>query len=212
MQFREFLSFLVSMLAIINPPGSLAVFLGMTANRTEQERKHIALVVTLTIFIVLILITWAGVPLLALFGISLPAFQITGGIIILLRALNMLHSNETPTSRTAREVEPGVQQKDAIAVVPLAIPIMAGPGAMTNTIIFSHEFPQYLQKIYISLGIVLIALMMGLVLFFSTRIGKMIGETGIKTVTRIMGLILAAIAMSMITNGLNAVFPAWSKI
>src|SRR5262245_42569952 len=127
MSLREFLSFLISMLAITNPPGSLAVFLGMTATRTEEERRQISLVSTLTVFIVLILITWAGVPLLAMFGISLPAFQITGGLIILLRALTMLHSDETPTSRTAREVEPETK-KDSIGVVPLGIPIIAGPG------------------------------------------------------------------------------------
>lgn len=211
MHLREFLSFLISMLAITNPPGSLAVFLGMTGNRTEEERQQITLITTVTVFVVLLLITWMGTPLLALFGISLPAFQITGGLIILLRALTMLHSEETPTSRTAREVGQEIKQ-DSIAVVPLAIPIIAGPGAMTNTIIFTHEYPTITYKIYISLGILLISIIMGVVLFFSTRINRMIGETGLKTITRIMGLILAAIAMSMITNGLNAVFPAWSRM
>ncbi len=211
MDSRQFLGFIISMLAITNPPGSLAVFLGMTAEKSEDERRHIALITTVTIFLVLVIITWAGTPLLHLFGISLPAFEITGGIIILLRALTMLHSQDTPTSRTAQEVVQEVN-KESIAVVPLAIPIIAGPGAMTNTIIFSHVFPGYLQKIYICLGILFISLIMGAVLFFSTRISKIIGETGIKTVTRLMGLILAAIAMSMITAGLKDVFPAWGII
>lgn len=206
MHSKQFLSFLVSMLAITNPLGSLAVFLGMSAQKTEEERKQTALVTTLTIFIVLFLIVWLGIPLLTFFGISLPAFQITGGLIILLRALTMLHSEDTPTSRTAKEVVQDAS-KESIGVVPLAIPIIAGPGAMTNTIIFSRQFPQFINKVYISLGVLLIALIMGTILYFATPISKMIGETGIKTVTRIMGLILAAIAVSMITAGLQDIFP-----
>ncbi len=209
MQWTQFISFIISMLAITNPAGSLAVFLSMTHNKTEQERHHVALTATLTIFIVLVLITWTGIPILQIFGISLPAFEITGGLIILLRGLEMLHSKETPTSKTAGELE---QQnvRESIAVVPLGIPIIAGPGAMTNTIIFSREFPGFIHKIYICLGILFISLVIGFMLYFSTRIGNMVGETGIKIVTRIMGLLLAAIAMSLMVRGLQQIFPGWT--
>ncbi len=209
MHWSQFLSFLISMLAITNPPGSLAVFLGMTATKTEVERRHIALVATLTIFTVLFVITWTGIPILEVFGISLPAFQITGGLIILLRGLQMLHDKQTPTSQTAQELHQ-TPVKDSIAIVPLGIPIIAGPGAMTNIIIFSNEFPDIINKIYISLGVLLIAFILGVVLIFSTRIGKIIGVTGINIITRIMGLVLASIAMSMITRGLKDIFPGWT--
>lgn len=209
MHWNQFLSFIISMLAITNPPGSLAVFLAMTHNKSEAQRKQVALVVMLTIFIVLLLITWTGIPILTLFGISLPAFEITGGLIILLRGLAMLHSKDTPTTQTARELEED-NLKESIAVVPLGIPIIAGPGAMTNTIIFSQEFTGILNKVYVSFGVLLISLIVGGVLFFATPISKIIGETGIKTVTRLMGLILAAIAMSMMTSGLKHIFPGWA--
>lgn len=198
------------MLAITNPPGSLAVFLGMTATKTESERRHIALIATLTIFIVLLVITWTGIPLLEVFGISLPAFQITGGLIILLRGLQMLHDKETPTSQTAQELRQKNNHKESIAIVPLGIPIIAGPGAITNIIIFSNVFPGVIHKTYISLGVVLISAIFGFVMFYATRIGKMIGVNGINIVTRIMGLVLAAIAMSMITSGLKDIFPGWA--
>lgn len=209
MQWSQFISFIISMLAITNPAGSVAVFLGMTQNKIEQEKRRIALVTTLTIFIVLVLITWTGIPILEIFGISLPAFEITGGLIILLRGLEMLHSKETPTSKTAEELE---QQnvRESIAVVPLGIPIIAGPGAMTNTVIFTREFPEFIHKIYICAGILFVSLVIGVMLFFSTRIGKIVGESGIKIMTRIMGLLLSAIAMSLMIKGLQEIFPGWT--
>lgn len=209
MNWNQFSGFLVSMLAITNPAGSLAVFLGMTADKTEAERKKIAMVTTLAIFVILALITWTGIPILNIFGISLPAFEVTGGLVILLRGLAMLHAKETPTSQTAEDLE-GKVQRDSIAVVPLAIPIIAGPGAMTNTIIFSQNFPGTINKLIICFGVLIIALIMGAVLFFASRIGKFIGETGINITTRIMGLMLAAIAMSMMMAGLTEMFPGWS--
>ncbi len=209
MNWSQFLSFLVSMLAITNPLGSLAVFLSMTPHKSEHERRKIALDTTLTIFLVLIIITWTGIPILNLFGISLPAFEITGGLIILLHGLAMLRSKETPTSQTAGELQENISN-ESIAIVPLGIPIIAGPGAMTNTIIFSQEFSSTTQRIYICAGILLVSLTLGFLLFFASRLGKMIGENGIKIVTRIMGLLLSAIAMSMITTGLKNIFPGWT--
>lgn len=207
MHWNHYISFLISMIAITNPAGSLAVFLSMTHHKSELERRKIAMIVTLTIFVVLFIITWTGIPILNVFGISLPAFEMTGGLIILLRALSMLHSKETPTSKTAEELEN--QARESIAVVPLGIPIIAGPGAMTNTIIFSQNFSSFIDKVYISFGVFLVSLIIGVGLFFSTHIGKIIGETSIKIMTRIMGLLLASIAMSMITNGLKQIFPGW---
>lgn len=209
MHWTQFIAFLISMLAITNPLGSLAVFIGMTARKSEREKRQIASITTLTILCVLLLVTWTGIPILHVFGISLPAFEITGGLIILLRGLAMLHSKETPTSQTADELEDGNPRRgrDSIGVVPLGIPIIAGPGAMTNAIIFSQEFPEFTHRIYISLGILLVSLTLGLVLFFSGVINKLIGETGIKVMTRIMGLLLAAIAMSLIIEGLESAFP-----
>jgi multiple antibiotic resistance protein len=209
MRTTQFISFLVSMLAITNPPGTLAVFLSMTHKKTKQERQRIALVATLTVLIVLIVITFTGIPILQIFGISLPAFEITGGLIILLRGLEMLHSKENPTSKTAEELE-DQRTRESIAVVPLGIPIIAGPGAMTNTIIFSREFPGFIHKIYICLGVLFISFVIGFMMYYSTYIGKMVGETGIKVVTRIMGLLLSAIAMSLVVKGLQEIFPGWT--
>lgn len=210
MSWGESLNFIISMLAITNPAGSLAVFLGMTAGKKDHARKQIALVATLTIFIVLILMTWLGIPILRVFGISLPAFQITGGLIILLHGLSMLRSKENPTSETAEALDTHTTKKDSIAVVPLAIPIIAGPGSMTNVIISSRHFPGFWEKMQLCGNILIVTLIIGIVLFFASHLGRIMGDTGIKITTRIMGLLLAAIAMSMITNGLTELFPGWS--
>lgn len=206
MLLSDFVGFLVAMLAITNPASTLGVFLGMTDDKSIADRKRIALIATLTIFIVLLVIAWTGTPILEMFGISLAAFEITGGVIIFLRGLEMLTAKETPTKKTATELEEDARH--SIAIVPLAIPIVAGPGAMTNVIVFSNRFPGFVSTLYISMGVLLIALVLGIVMYFSTYIGKLIGKTGIKVMTRIMGLILAAMAMSMITSGLLLVFPS----
>ncbi len=197
------------MLAITNPASSLAVFLGMTPDKTLQEQRQIAITATITIVAVLILITWTGIPILESFGISLPAFEITGGIIILLRSLSMIHSKETPTSQTAAELQTG-PERESIAIVPLAIPIIAGPGAMTTSIIYTQHFPGILNRIYISVGILIVSVVMGIVLFYANHISKFLGVTAIKIITRIMGLILAAIATSMITTGMKEIFPGFT--
>lgn len=212
MYWTQFLGFIVSMLAITNPLGSLAVFLGMTTHKTEHERKQTAWVTTITVFSLLILITWVGIPILNVFGISLPAFEITGGIIILIRGLSMLHSKEAPTVQSAEQLldDPKFKKvSDSIGVVPLGIPIIAGPGAMTNAIIYSNQFPKFFERLYISLGIFFVSAVIGAVLFYSYPIARFFGETGIKVMTRIMGLLLASMAMSMIIHGLKTVFPAW---
>jgi multiple antibiotic resistance protein len=206
MKWSLFLNFVVSMIAITNPAGSLAVFLGMTSDKSVAEQKQIAAVATLTIIIVLVVITWVGIPVLKMFGISLPAFEITGGLILLIRGLTMLNAKETPTSQTAAEIQKG-SVRESIGVVPLAIPIIAGPGAMTTVIIYAQHFQSFFYKIFISVGVVLVALIVGVTLYFAASFSKMLGPTGIKIVTRIMGLILAAIAMSMMTTGIKEVFP-----
>lgn len=210
MLLNDFMGFLFAMLAITNPASTLGVFLGMTNDKSMMDRKKIALIATLTIFIVLIVVAWTGIPLLEMFGISLPAFEITGGLIILLRGLEMLNAKETPTTKTASALEE--QTRNSIAIVPLGLPIIAGPGAMTNVIVFSNRFPGLIDTLYISIGIFIVTLVLGIVMYFSTYIGKMIGETGIKIMTRIMGLILAAMAMSMITRGLLIIFPSWGAM
>jgi multiple antibiotic resistance protein len=207
MQLNDFIGFLVVMLAITNPASTLGVFLGMTENKSMYERKKIALIATLTIFIVLFVITWTGTPILEMFGISLPAFEITGGLIILLRGLEMLNAKDTPTNKTAAAMEE--ENRNSIAIVPLALPIIAGPGAMTNVIVYSNRFPTFMNGVYLSVGVVIVTLILGAVMYYSSYIGKMIGETGIKIMTRIMGLILSAMAMSMITGGLLKIFPNW---
>lgn len=206
---RDYLNFLVSMLAILNPAGSLAVFLGMTADKSPAEQKQVAIVATMSIGIVLLVITWTGIPILRLFGISLPAFEITGGLIILLRGLSMLHAKESPTAQTAEALQQG-KTRESIAVVPLAIPIIAGPGAMTTVIINTQHFPHLLERLTISSGVILVAIMVGAALYFANTISRVIGVSGIKITTRLMGLILAAIAMSMITNGIKEIFPGLS--
>jgi multiple antibiotic resistance protein len=201
------INFCVAMLAITNPIGNLGIFLGLTGDKSLQEQRKTAIHAAISIAIILVLVVWIGHMLLGFFGISTAAFESAGALIILLLGLSMMHGgNSSPMHHTQSEHE-NAKIKDAIAVVPLAIPIVAGPGAITTIIIHSHQFATVSDKLLMS-GLCLInALILGVAFYFAPVIGKLLGEAGIKIVTRLMGLILSAMAFDMLGHGLAVLLP-----
>lgn len=202
----ELIKYSVTLLAITNPIGNLAIFIGLTGDKTESERRRIALQTALATAIVLIVVTWLGEPILKLFGISIPAFKIAGGLVISLLGLSMLSSQPSGMTHTQAEQD-SAHQKDSIAVVPLAIPIIAGPGAMTTVIVYMGEHIGVLPKIGASVINIAIAGFVALTFCFATRISKIMGVSGVKIAVRVMGLILIAMAMSLLLSGLQSAFP-----
>jgi len=159
--------------------------------------------------IILVVCIWLGSDILSFFGIGLPAFRTAGGVLILLMAISMLHARTSHARHTDEEAV-AAQDKEAIAVVPLAIPLMAGPGAISLVIIDAQNIAHWPGLLYLSLGCVAVALIIWLVLHLAEPLGRLMGITGLNITTRIMGLLLAAIGVQFIADGMLKLFPGLS--
>jgi multiple antibiotic resistance protein len=205
MTSAQLTTFAVAMVAITNPVGNLAIFAGLTADRTEAERRRTAVTSAIAVLVIFLIAVWGGNLFLKAFGITIWAFEGAGGLIVLLLGLAMLHSKTSAMHHTAAEADEA-QSKDAIGVVPLAIPIVAGPGALTTIIIQGSKFPSVADRVEMSIvGLGIGALI--LVAFLSSAlVARWLGTTGINIATRIMGIVLAAIGVEMIGNAARGVW------
>ena len=199
-------SFIIAMLAITNPFGNLAIFIGLTAGRTNQELRRIAITTGISVAIVLIVTIWTGEYILKIFGISLPAFQVAGGIIITIIGLSMLNSKHNGIAPT-NEPHENVKSSESIAVVPLAIPIVAGPGAIATVITMIKSHHTWIDKFRYSGASITIALIVGATFYFSPVVAQALREAGLKIVSRIMGMMLVAIAIQITVSGISTLFP-----
>jgi multiple antibiotic resistance protein len=197
----------LALFAIVDPVGVIPIFLSATLGFSETQRRLAARVAAITVIAVLAAFTFVGEPLLAFFGIRIAAFSVAGGLLLLLLALSMVQAHVSPQRQTREEAEEAVE-KDAVGVVPLGVPLLAGPGAITHVIVAAGAAPgDLLHQSALLIPIVLV----GLSVWLSFRLGPMIarrmGATGIHVVTRLMGLIIAAISIEMIASGLGKLFP-----
>jgi multiple antibiotic resistance protein len=205
--WSEFVKQAAGLFAIVDPIGVIGIFISLTRGQTVTERRRTATITCLTMTIVLVTAALIGEKLLWFFGIGIPAFQVGGGIIIILVALDMLNARR-PGAKGTRSEEQEAEERDTVAVVPLAVPILAGPGAITTVIIDSHSAATpLLMGILIGI-IVAISIFTWLVFQLAAPIGSRLGQTGLNIVTRLMGLILAAISVEIIATGLKGLFPA----
>lgn len=204
--FAEFLKSFVAILAIINPLGIVPIFLALTANETENERKQTAHISAFSVGMILVISAFAGEAILAFFGIGLPSFRVGGGILVLLMAISMLQAKQSRIRQSPSEAE-YAEEKEHVAVVPLAMPLMAGPGAISLAIIHGHQAVETPSKIMLSLSIIAVTFIVFVSLRLAKPIGKALGVTGLNIATRIMGLILASIGVQMIALGLVKLLP-----
>jgi multiple antibiotic resistance protein len=206
MTYSETIKFIVAMIIMINPLSSLSIFLQLTKKSALSKQRHIAKIATLAITIIMLMTLWTGEDLLDLLGITIPSFRFAGGLILLLIGLSMLQSKESATNYTSEDDE-AAKERDSIAVVPLALPIIIGPGAITTLIIAAGDYPQFLSKLWMSLICLLLGLGMGIVMYFGVPIANFVGISVMKVVTRIMGMIIMAIAVGMLADGILGLFP-----
>ncbi|HFD81250.1 MAG TPA: NAAT family transporter [Gammaproteobacteria bacterium] len=202
---------LIGVLAIVNPLGAVPIFLSLCEDRSEAQCRQVAATAALAVAIILVLSTWAGDAILAFFGIGVPAFRAGGGLLILLMAINMLHARRGHTRQSPEEADEA-SGKENIAVVPLAIPLMAGPGAISLVIVDAHQSSGWIDRLILSAGIILVALTVWIALRMATPIGEKLGITGLNIATRVMGLLLAAIGMQMLTAGLVELLPGLGRV
>ncbi len=197
---------LTSIIVIVNPVGAIPVFVSLTESQSEDFRHHTAFVCGCAVAIILIVSVFAGLPILHGFGISLPAFKVAGGILILFMAIAMMHAKHGDTRHTEDEAEEAAD-KESIGVVPLAMPLLAGPGAISTVIVFSHEMTKLVDKLMLTGFCIIVGLAVWIVLRLADPIAKLLGRTGINIVTRLMGLFLTAIAVEFIIGGLKGLLP-----
>ncbi|QER42044.1 MarC family protein [Thermodesulfobacterium sp. TA1] len=194
----------ITLFTIIDPIAGAPFFLSITAGYPEKERQKIALKASLTALITLLIFFWLGRYVLALFQISLSSFRIAGGTLLFITALEMLFGKTTQVKTSEKEATQ-VKELEDPSVVPLGIPYLAGPGAITTAIILG-ESPEFSVKLALSGTIFLVILITYFILSASTKIFKHLGELGTKAVVRILGLILASIAIEYIITGLKENF------
>jgi multiple antibiotic resistance protein len=189
-----------SIFFLVDPFAALPTFLAVTAGANATRRRRMALKASLTAWVALSAFALVGRYLFKMFGITLPAFEIAGGIILLLIGLDMLEAKRSATQEASGDTAAAAAKEDA-GIVPLGIPMLAGPGSITSVMVLVQAQNDW------QIGIILMAIAMtAAVCFFvlgnSDRVGRVLGDTGIRILVRIMGLLLVALAVQYFVNGL----------
>jgi len=206
LEWNEYIKIITGILVIVNPLGIVPVFLSFTSTQSIRERSRIAWITAVSTGAILLLAALSGESALKFFGIGIPAFRVGGGVLILLMAIDMLHARRSGSKQTPEEAGEA-EEKDTIAVVPLAIPLLAGPGAISTVILYAHQSSGWLYLLFLCVIIICVAIVVWVVLRLAVSIGTVLGTTGINIASRLMGLILAAIAIEFITQGISGIFP-----
>ena len=193
-----------SIFFLVDPFAAIPSFLAITHNADLRRRRSMARKGALTTFIVLTSFAVAGQLIFRLFGITLPAFEIAGGLILLLIGLDMIEARRSATQETLGEAEEAAAKEDA-GIVPLGVPMLAGPGAISSVMVLVGQAPSlwHWEMAAILGSIIITALVSFWVLAAADRIRVVMGETGIRILVRIMGLLLVALAMQLFVNGLT---------
>jgi len=195
---------LSSIFFLVDPFAAIPSFLAITDGVDAARRKRMARKAAITCFIVLTSFALAGQLIFRMFGITLPAFEIAGGLILLLIGLDMLEARRSPTQEAQGDTEEGAAKEDA-GIVPLGIPMLAGQGAISSVMVLVGTVPSLLHwEMGAILGAIAITCFISyLVLAGAGRVRTVLGETGIRILIRIMGLLLVALAMQFFVNGLT---------
>ena len=204
----ELIKPLIALLAIVNPAGAVPFFLAFTQGFSAAQRQHTLRVAAVSAFCVISVSGLAGLQIIAFFGISIASFQVGGGMLLLISALNML--NAQPAEHRSGDVADAQARADAgasIAVVPLTVPLLTGPATISTMVIYAEKTRHVWEHaLLVGYGVVIGAATWA-ALAASGQIARVLGRTGISVMTRLMGLILAAMAVELLADGLVKLFP-----
>ncbi|MBX3642321.1 MAG: NAAT family transporter [Rubrivivax sp.] len=199
---------LITLLAIVNPIGVVPFFIHFTQGLNVAQRRHTARVSAFSAFAVIAVSALAGQKIIGFFGISIASFQVGGGMLLLISSLQML--NAQPAESKPADLSEGNAKLDAgasIAVVPLTIPLLTGPATISTMVIFAQRSHHWWEVLVLVGYGVVVGLVVYLAFAASGRISRLLGRTGINIMTRLMGLILAALAVEIMAVGLAELFP-----
>lgn len=205
--WTEYTRFIVALFAILTPFAAIPIYLGLTEGRSAAYRARTANAATFTVLCVLVLSAIAGDVVLRLAGTSLDSFRVGGGIVLLLMALSMLSAQVSRVQQTPGEKDEA-EQRDEVGVVPLGLPLLAGPGSISAVIIEGQRSSSLWHQAAVIAVIVFVCLLLWGSLRLAAPIGARLGKTGLNILNRLFGLLLAAIAVEIIATGLKNLFPA----
>lgn len=204
--WSEYAEIVTALFVIVDPLVAIPLFVSLTGGYSAVERRYTSRVTAFTVAAVLVGAVFLGEPLLDVFGISIASFRVGGGILLLLMAIAMLQALPSRVQQAPEETQEA-EQKENVAVVPLAIPLLAGPGAMSTVIIYAHQAATWFDTLFLILASLFVASTVWIALALANSIGTALGKTGLNIVTRLMGLILAALAVEFIAQGLAQLLP-----
>lgn len=201
-ELSDVMKFGVTLVSILNPIGVLPIFLNFTSRASDQAVKSIAKSCAVAVFITIITSLFIGQSLLNFFGITVASFTMGGGVLLFSIAFSMVQAQNSDTKINDEEIEFTETNKE-IGVVPLAIPLLSGPGSISITVIQANSFTHTIHWVGGIVFIFLISAMIFLALSYSRSIGRKLGPLGLNIMTRIMGIILLAISIEMMAKGLK---------
>lgn len=202
----DILKFSITLISIINPLGAIPVFLGFTKNHKNLNIKNVtntcAIAVGTTIMVSLV----CGQALLNFFGISVASFTIGGGLLLFTMAFSMISGHQSTTKINNEEIRSFDFERE-IGIIPLAIPLLSGPGAISTSIIHAKNFTTPTHWVAGILMVMIIGLVIKVILSYADKIGEKLGQIGLNVMTRIMGLILLSMSIEMIAFGIKEILP-----
>lgn len=200
----------LALIVLVNPSSSLALFLDITKGGTREQVRKVATISAISVFITVAVFTIAGEAILRILGISLGSFRVAGGLLVLLIAIGMMNGSGNiakPNVDSSDEVNGTVFKDTTMAVVPLTIPMVIGPGGISTVIIYSASGVGWGNKIALLVAGVLISLIIYGSFMGAGKVSRFLGETGLNVLNRVMGMLLAAVAVEIIIAGLRSLFP-----
>lgn len=198
----QYVNIFIALLVLTDPLIALPLVLGIMKNKSVWQRIRVAFQGALASAIILLSMVWIGDPLLNILGIKIYAFQIAGGFVILMLAFSLIQAK-----LSSIKASEGEENQASGIIVPIAFPIIAGPGAISTVILSAVQFPGAVNHMLLSSICILIAFIAGILLYFSSYLEKVLGQTGLNIFNRLGGLVLMAIAIQIIISGINGAFP-----
>ncbi|MDZ4711541.1 MAG: NAAT family transporter [bacterium] len=208
-EITYYIKIFIAIIVLVNPVEGIPLFLSKTHTNSREEKIAIAKKTAFAVFIILIISLFLGRYVLELFGISIASFTLAGGIIIFLISIQMVIGKTDSGEKSLPGDQTGANED--VAIVPLATPLLAGPGAISSVIVYGSRSPGLWEDLILSIIVIVVAFVVWLALNASTRMEKALNETGIKVMTKISGLLVTAIAIELIFSSLLKIVPALAK-
>ncbi|MER4512204.1 YchE family NAAT transporter [Klebsiella pneumoniae] len=204
--FSAYFKFFIGLFALVNPVGIIPVFISMTSYQPAAVRNKTNLTANLSVAIILLTSLFLGDGILQIFGISIDSFRIAGGILVVTIAMSMI-SGKLGEDKQNKQEKSETAVRESIGVVPLALPLMAGPGAISSTIVWGTRYHSWVHLVGFSLAIAVFALCCWGIFRMAPWLVRLLGQTGINVITRMTGLLRRALGSEFIVTGINALLP-----